>query len=521
MMMAMEERNAIIGAVVLNNSFFLTCNFTEPEDFHIDIPNIIKDVKSPSKFFQELSTLFPLKRIKAIVMVLMDFTNPSLQLQSAFKQRYWDICKQNGIYFYSPSLVPASLFCALFATQTLVNDGEYVIIVNSDVGCTHRNVVKRIDGKYKLHEAGLIDVPTNRKLLKERILGSFKSSKVILMTIFPNDVKRNSDELNRLMTIKNSLKGCSFEVMKKCFMENILEVATALYQHLVDEKKSEFFITPGCFEMIGANYNKKWIIKADGTTLLPFEESVIIDFVRQNKFIDSGVSLYGNIESNLSCLEKLYFKTKKAKVTLKIDINMIYDFKVEEYVVDSETSDITEKLGKNLNIKNPVEKAKIIFGKNDFSIMIWEKGSMKTLKDSNGFTKIPYYIAFDEEIPVFGEAAKEVLKTKPTFVVYDLLKLSCMENVNEKDSIWPFNVTKNAEGDIMVDFDTFRGRRKTRPGFLLALLVKYCLKLITDETGGDLLTDLEVGFNGLDTENKLIFNILEAAKTSKINLLFV
>uniref|UniRef100_A0AC34FM97 Uncharacterized protein n=1 Tax=Panagrolaimus sp. ES5 TaxID=591445 RepID=A0AC34FM97_9BILA len=518
-----EERDGIISAVVLNKTFYMMCNYTEPHDFHIDIPNIIKDVNSPSKFFQELSTLFPLKRIKAFVMVLMDFTNPSIQLQTAFKKRCQDICKQNGIFFYSPLFASASLFCALLSTKTLINEGEYVIIINSDVGRTHRNVVKRIDGKYRLQEAGIIDVPVNRKGLKERIFGSHKSSKVILMTIFPNHVTQNSDELNRFVSLKSALKGCNFEVMKKCFLENMLEVATNLYQHLADEKKSDFYVTPCCYEMIGANYNKKWIIKADGTTELPFEGTAVIDIVRHNNLLDSGVSLYGNVDTNLTCLEKLYltrFKSKKAKVTLQIDINMIYDFKVEEYNADSATTEVAEKLDAKLSIKNTVEKAKVIFGKNDFSIIVWEKGSKKTLKDSNGSTKIPYYVAFNEEIPVIGEAAKIVLKTKPTFVVYDLFKLSCMENINEKDPKWPFNVTKNKDDEILVDFETFRGRRKTRPGFLLALLFKHCLKVIMDETG-DMLTDLEVGFNGLETENKLIFNFLEAAKSSKVNLLFV
>uniref|UniRef100_A0A914RC50 Uncharacterized protein n=1 Tax=Panagrolaimus davidi TaxID=227884 RepID=A0A914RC50_9BILA len=93
------------------------------------------------------------------------------------------------------------------------------------------------------------------------------------------------------------------------------------------------------------------------------------------------------------------------------------------------------------------------------------------------FDKPSYISFFNEGFPVIGVAAKKLALQHPSFVVYDILNLARMANegnikINPK---WGFKVEKDSNGIFQIIFDTWRGKRKATPQFLLAILINHTL----------------------------------------------
>uniref|UniRef100_A0A914Z926 Uncharacterized protein n=1 Tax=Panagrolaimus superbus TaxID=310955 RepID=A0A914Z926_9BILA len=106
------------------------------------------------------------------------------------------------------------------------------------------------------------------------------------------------------------------------------------------------------------------------------------------------------------------FKTKKVKVTLKIDINSFHDLKVEP--IDEDIMD--EKLSK-MNLSDV--QFRFVFDKQNFGVFaVKDDKEQIQIRASNGSEKIPIYIAFTDKKPVIGKAAKEAYAQHPKLVVF-------------------------------------------------------------------------------------------------------
>uniref|UniRef100_A0A914YG76 Uncharacterized protein n=1 Tax=Panagrolaimus superbus TaxID=310955 RepID=A0A914YG76_9BILA len=138
------------------------------------------------------------------------------------------------------------------------------------------------------------------------------------------------------------------------------------------------------------------------------------------------------------------FKCKKVKVTLKIDANAFYDFKVEPFDgKEADGTDLCEQFDK-LNILKAVEKApfsprkvKIIFSRHECRLVFTcDNGCTHDIPDVDGLEKTPIYISFIEETPVFGKVAKIAFRRKPEFVVYVPLQV-LMPKIQNGDLKFP------------------------------------------------------------------------------------
>uniref|UniRef100_A0A914Y2P2 Uncharacterized protein n=1 Tax=Panagrolaimus superbus TaxID=310955 RepID=A0A914Y2P2_9BILA len=78
-----------------------------------------------------------------------------------------------------------------------------------------------------------------------------------------------------------------------------------------------------------------------------------------------------------------------------------------------------------------------------------------------------------------------MVETKPSFVVYDLLKIMSMPPTEiDIDETWHFNFTKDSDDQTLIEFDNFNGQKSAAsPKFLMALLLKQHLKAIKNVTG--------------------------------------
>uniref|UniRef100_A0AC35FHP8 Uncharacterized protein n=1 Tax=Panagrolaimus sp. PS1159 TaxID=55785 RepID=A0AC35FHP8_9BILA len=60
---------------------------------------------------------------------------------------------------------------------------------------------------------------------------------------------------------------------------------------------------------------------------------------------------------------------------------------------------------------------------------------------------------------IFGNPALKLYSTKPKFVVFDLIKLSCISNIKSANSKYKFKLDKEDE-TIVITVDTFEGERR-------------------------------------------------------------
>uniref|UniRef100_A0A914PNC5 Uncharacterized protein n=1 Tax=Panagrolaimus davidi TaxID=227884 RepID=A0A914PNC5_9BILA len=103
----------------------------------------------------------------------------------------------------------------------------------------------------------------------------------------------------------------------------------------------------------------------------------------------------------------------------------------------------------------------------------------------NGVYGRDLFISFNEEKPKYFEDAIKVFETKPSFVVYDIIKiLSTSPDYVDPDSDWKFTLTKDVNNPVLLEFDNFDGTKKAAsPQLLLALLIKQHVKAITAKIG--------------------------------------
>uniref|UniRef100_A0AC35F1F9 Uncharacterized protein n=1 Tax=Panagrolaimus sp. PS1159 TaxID=55785 RepID=A0AC35F1F9_9BILA len=138
--------------------------------------------------------------------------------------------------------------------------------------------------------------------------------------------------------------------------------------------------------------------------------------------------LYSESTELLQKIKLAAFTSKKVKVTLKIDANAFYHFKVEQFN-GNEIDEEFMKLNFNEVIPEKSEYSqkivRIIFGENHFSI-IWipQTGCEQKILDPTGLEKIPTYIAFTAEKPICGKPAKDMFAEYPQFVVYGYFFIS-------------------------------------------------------------------------------------------------
>uniref|UniRef100_A0A914Q8L7 Uncharacterized protein n=1 Tax=Panagrolaimus davidi TaxID=227884 RepID=A0A914Q8L7_9BILA len=118
-------------------------------------------------------------------------------------------------------------------------------------------------------------------------------------------------------------------------------------------------------------------------------------------------------------------------------------------------------------------------------ICLRKNGGYKFLDSWNGLYGKELAISFDETKPKFFEDAFKALLQKPSFGVYDLIKIMSMSPDNiEIDEKWKFTLTKDSNNPILLEFDTFEETTKlSPPAFLMAMLIRQHLKAIKTEIG--------------------------------------
>uniref|UniRef100_A0AC34GUN2 Uncharacterized protein n=1 Tax=Panagrolaimus sp. ES5 TaxID=591445 RepID=A0AC34GUN2_9BILA len=213
----------------------------------------------------------------------------------------------------------------------------------------------------------------------------------------------------------------------------------------------------------------KTLIKATPFNTAPFEESAVVNLYPTKSVLFFCTFPINKPSELVQEIKLSNFKSKKVKITLKLDINSFYDLKVEPF--------------------------------------------------DESLQKTPICISFNEEKPIIGKAAIKIYAEKPKFVVFDLIKLCSISNPDIINPTWGFTLSKEDE-TIFVTMQTNEGERKSNTAFLMALILKNGKDTIKKETGKK-MKGIEIKFDGFVPNEILKKNFVEAGKLLEKSIVFV
>uniref|UniRef100_A0A914QHF4 Uncharacterized protein n=1 Tax=Panagrolaimus davidi TaxID=227884 RepID=A0A914QHF4_9BILA len=225
-----------------------------------------------------------------------------------------------------------------------------------------------------------------------------------------------------------------------------------------------------CFNFEG-NFEIK-CLKIDEIKL-PFSKAVDVYVGFKENICVNFSSSYGLESMETYDLSK--FEGSIIRLSLSINANGFYNFNIQKHSFLSSFLLLSQSVEKDAHVQMHLNNYGIHF-----------TGEMGLNGDNHEDRDILSHISFFHEgFPVIGEAAKELSLEHPSFVVYDILNLARMANegniqINPK---WGFKVEKDSTGILQIIFDTWRGKRKATPQFLLAILINHSLNTAKEFIG--------------------------------------
>uniref|UniRef100_A0A914QK91 Uncharacterized protein n=1 Tax=Panagrolaimus davidi TaxID=227884 RepID=A0A914QK91_9BILA len=502
-----------------------------------------------TNFFDRLQSAYNLNHVKAIAFTFMDceFSNSVEYYNIRLKCR--EFCEKHQIFYLFLDCNLFQCFSPISQAKTMVNEGEKVMIFFLDFlfPPTALSFIRQ-KKNYRFVKQVCSKFPPFTQQWQEDMFQGLNPKKIIFAK------GHGSRELEKAQKFFRSYNPIVVDLDDG--LAHTMDTIVNKVLHLMDEKYDPYDVEVPCLGRLEIRYNGKTLIEAGETEIAPFEKSVIVNTVPKK-----SVSMYGTFQSVPELVKEIKlseFKTKKVKVTLKLDINSFYDFKVEPFNTKEEEAkaNVAEKLCKGnidadkktteeeakkndkengerkptLNDPETVvidkqvipEKVQMIFDKQNFSVSYFANGKEYNVYDSDGETKTPIYIAFTEEKPIIGKSAMDIYSEKPKFVVFDLIKLCSVSTEDICNPKWGFKLSKEEEtGDsLCLAFETFEGEKFSTVEFLLAFVLKNGKERIKKETGKK-FEEVEIKFNGFSPNEILKKNFIEAAKLLKINTVFV
>lgn len=90
------------------------------------------------------------------------------------------------------------------------------------------------------------------------------------------------------------------------------------------------------------------------------------------------------------------------------------------------------------------------------------------------------------------------------------MKLAALTDLKNKDKKWKFIVKKKKSEIIVVV-----GTKEFTPAQLIGMLLKHAISLARNALGNPMVT-ITIGFDKIDPDETLLFNLAEAAKLEEI-----
>uniref|UniRef100_A0A914PYR4 Uncharacterized protein n=1 Tax=Panagrolaimus davidi TaxID=227884 RepID=A0A914PYR4_9BILA len=426
-------------------------------------------------------------------------------LQSKFHQfqiPYYYVSQQNFLF----SLLLAS-------TKITSKIGDTVLLVIPFKTNLHVGEFKYTKKGYNLIQKKFLPFNPKAKpdILRQRILGSSTPKKLI---VAPNGCKKFAYQ-----KVFKETDGCLVIVADGCLVCHPEQFVVEKCKWILDKNYVKYHILPtsmqsfNIYASYGCDSAKFELLKVNMDDPLPISKTAY--------FSKSILEVLVDINDSECMKEGVGKIFHKVKLTITIDQNNFYDIYQEDMrLADFETFPSRNQVLAKLKIPF------IGFFDNSSVVAVHkESDGYKFLEKWNGQFGKETFISFDKEKPQFGLDALNAIKRKHSFVVFDLIKIMSMPSDSiEESSHWGFTFTKDAENPVLLQFNTFSGKRMAAsPAFLLAMILDQQFKAIKKEIG-EKPTKIAIWiFKEYDDEGmkRIKAGIQEACELKKVECMFI
>uniref|UniRef100_A0AC35GIJ6 Uncharacterized protein n=1 Tax=Panagrolaimus sp. PS1159 TaxID=55785 RepID=A0AC35GIJ6_9BILA len=433
---------------------------------------------SPKGFVQSITACFSCTKMKAFILKVFEVDSPeyssNIEFCNQIKAQLYKANPKLSCYFIS--FDHYWLSSMLIAANLTLEIDEFLLMAIVSTKTMDVFELKFTDTGYLITDKRMINIDREGNH-RNTILGNCNPKKVIIMNLSANN--------STMTSLKNVLKSRKLISMERNRVENDERFCQEITNWILDKKQTKFYILPTC--------SRKYIItdKTDGTGTqllaadnhesLPFLKSCIISRTTQHlsmSYIDVVTGKPKVID-----LKKFGRKCHQYNITLNIKSKNAPVCQAEPIILPH-----IESLPQGINPELAKAKTPVIgFFDQSSVICLWNESKhiYEFLSSWNGKFGNDLFLNFEQEKPLFGQKAFELFQTQPASAVYDLIKIMSMPPDNFKvNPDWSFEIIKDAEYPIVLDFVTHDGSRKVaNPSFLMAVMLKEHVKAIKNEIG--------------------------------------
>uniref|UniRef100_A0A914PKH3 Uncharacterized protein n=1 Tax=Panagrolaimus davidi TaxID=227884 RepID=A0A914PKH3_9BILA len=326
------------------------------------VKNFQIEWKETDVFLGTIESSFDLTQVKAIVIRAMEYEVMTFQQSYAFRLKCKEFCEKHGIFYFVGNDIHLNALAAIIKTHTMVKEGEEVLIVMSkfmDLVFTVRLI--REHDHYRYIGSRMLFTPMQLQI----IFCDCKPEKVIILhnTEASEETK---NEINEFLKEYNPIllhQGFNDELEKEGLIEKVF--------HLTGERKSVYDVGVSCSQAwFDVRLDKKCLINVIPNEVLPFEKTITINVDHAKT-----IGLFAKFEvipyERLEVVKLSDFKTKRVKITLKIDINLLYEFTVDP-------------IGPIVQPPSSFPKVRVVFYPKHFSVYLQYKNKESILEDFDG-----------------------------------------------------------------------------------------------------------------------------------------
>uniref|UniRef100_A0A914QLC0 RING-type domain-containing protein n=1 Tax=Panagrolaimus davidi TaxID=227884 RepID=A0A914QLC0_9BILA len=316
-----SSRNLVLRVHCLN--LVESYNIETKQKNHQEFPDFDGNI---TNFFTRLRLKCDLKHVKAIAFTFVGGEFSNFVGFYTFRLKCRDFCEKHQIFCLLLNSTLFQPFSLISQTKTMVNEGEKVMVFLLDFPFPkpplsfirqkkNYRFINKVRSKFSLFT----------QQWQEDMFQGLNPKKIIFSN--GSTKRRGLSDLEKAQEFFESYNPIVVDFEDG--MAHIMETIVNKVLHLMDEKDDPFGVDVPCWGKFEIRYNGEILIKAGETEIAPFEKSVIVKVVPKK-----SVSMYGTYPTVPELVEEIKlskFKTKKVKVTLKLDINSFYDFKVEPF----------------------------------------------------------------------------------------------------------------------------------------------------------------------------------------------
>uniref|UniRef100_A0A914PMX2 Uncharacterized protein n=1 Tax=Panagrolaimus davidi TaxID=227884 RepID=A0A914PMX2_9BILA len=474
--------------------------------------NESKKLGGCKRFVSEIPKLLK-KNVKAVVFNV--FTLETSNYANNYEFRKAIKAKMEQLKIPYIFVCEYQYLCASVLTfsNVTVTVGEMVLII-----LVNENGVQVMELKYTAKgyesdaETRVFDYnPTeSNETIRQRIVGTSTPKKII--------VDPNAAGYPIMKRMKALLNFKDLIITEYDLIPYDGKVIHEMAKHVFDESYTKFWVIPKAFFgyciRLSTGIKEYDLLYFLGDEKLPAKK----DLVLAKESFNFTFLARNNIIHREEPIETFTLPTNchRVRIILSLDSNNHPSYQVVPEMIPK-IQVLPDFLSRFVPSKAPV----IGFFDNSSVICHHKDGCYKFLDTWNGVYGREMLISFASKKAKFMEDAVEDLRTKPSYVVLDLARITAMPiNEVKNNGPWNFAFTKDEKNPVLVEFDNYGGVKKAAsPAFLMAMLLKEHLKAIKDEIGEkptEVVFCLLDDFYKPEEQSRITVQFEEACKLLKI-----